>query len=656
MSKEYKWFVVSVVVMFILMSSVYGFSEASAASLAPSAQIGERVSSSADRVQHNIRFAIRGTEVEVSTVKTSFDTGEMKRNNYHFTDPAVLPRIHTGLTTTSHHYDPIVSDTPAGLKGYMVYYATEKNEQYYVLYEYDYSSNKLRKVHESENRIYIEPQLGMFYTMYEKDAVKYQYYSMATGKKVYTHGKIFKEREITDTKYAVSPIPKNRNFGVYCTATLKDCHYLEYGGIKGQKAKVSNLQMMHDMKTKLTSKSFQASSDVQLSVSQGNVHDRKSDWTVIATKNGKKTTLIKERVGYVHSFVSPERKTLVLVTESGLDSKMESSKVHLYDLKTLKKIRSYDSPYKARTESIQWVTEDEYVIEQYFSNPGGYPPSLYVIPENKHLKLRYDTYRDWKNHWNSFQFSTMFFPMEPVAIKSGNGVLAYKGQPSFYMGGQNYVPLQEFTQAFHIQYQLSKDRITFTRGQRSSSINKPSSQWVTLYNQTFIPLGKWNKDLGLKVSETKGGIYSTELIMSDEEKGTELAMAPKNLAFRAYARWMNSVGDGYQLDMVNTRTVESTVSDRLDSVVLNFDGTITYDYPESSLTELWFTSQDFNTVIGTLSVSDIPEKKWGFTTAKIPANVIQDGIVNVIVPGKKGISTYVYSVKLPAPFDKNKFE
>jgi len=30
--------------------------------------------------------------------------------------------------------------------------------------------------------------------------------------------------------------------------------------------------------------------------------------------------------------------------------------------------------------------------------------------------------------------------------------------------------------------------------------------------------------------------------------------------------------------------------------------------------------------------------------------------VNVIVPGKKGISTYVYSVKLPAPFDKNKFE
>jgi hypothetical protein len=246
--------------------------------------------------------------------------------------------------------------------------------------------------------------------------------------------------------------------------------------------------------------------------------------------------------------------------------------------------------------------------------------------------------------------------MELVAVKSGKGVLEYKGQPSFYMGGQNYVPLQEFTQAFHIQYQLDKDRITFTRGQRSSSINKPSSQLLTLYNQTFIPLGQWNKDMGLKVSETKGGIYNRELIMSDEEKGTELAMAPKDLPFRAYSRRMESVGDGYQLDKVYTSPVESSDTNGLNSVVLNFDGTLTYESPGEEVKELWFTSQDFNTVIGTLPVSSIPEKKWGFTTTKIPANLIQDGIVNVLIPGKKGLSTDVYSLKLPAPFDKNKFE
>lgn len=97
------------------------------------------------------------------------------------------------------------------------------------------------------------------------------------------------ERDLTDTKYVVSPIPQTRNFGVYCTDTL-DCHYLEYGGIKGKKAKVSDLWMKPDQKTGLSTKAFQVSADVHLNVSQGNTRDRKSDWTVVVTKNGKNHT------------------------------------------------------------------------------------------------------------------------------------------------------------------------------------------------------------------------------------------------------------------------------------------------------------------------------------------------------------------------------
>ncbi|MEK4076717.1 hypothetical protein MHI01_22990 [Paenibacillus sp. FSL M7-0656] len=652
MSRVSKWLIVSLVSIFIL--SMSQFTVSASTSITQTAQNAERSISSTDRVQHNIRFAIRGTEVTVTTLRTSFDTGELKENEYHFTDPAILPRIHTGLTTTSHQYDPIVSDTPAGLKGYITYYATDDKQHYYVLYEYDYSSNTLRKVHEGENRIHLEPQIGIYYTIYEKNVPKSNYYSMVTGKKVYTRGKLLLERDFTDTKYVVSPIPQTRNFGVYCTDTL-DCHYLEYGGIKGKKAKVSDLWMKPDQKTGLSTKAFQVSADVHLNVSQGNTRDRKSDWTVVVTKNGKKTTLIKERVGYVQSFISPERKTLVLVTENGLDSKMESSKVQVYDLKTLKRIRSYDSPYRARTESIQWITEDEYIIEQYFSNPGSYPPSLYVISENKHLKLNYGTYSDWKKYWNSFQFSNVFFPMEPVAIKSDQGVLEYKGQPTFYMEGQHYVPLEEFTKAFHIQYNLGKDRLTFTRGQRSSSVNQPSKQLLTLYNQTFIPLGQWSKDLGLKVSETKATGYNKQLSMSDEEKGTDLAMDSKILPFHARARWMDRVGESYQLDPVNTRPMESAVPDRIDGVVLNFDRTLTISSSKDSITELLFINPDYTSVLGKVSLTDIPERKWGFSTAKIPENMLQDGALNVIVPVKEGKSTMVYSLKLPEPFDKNKF-
>lgn len=188
MSRVSKWLIVSLVSIFIL--SMSEFTVSASTSIVQTAQNAERSISSKDRVQHNIRFAVRGTEVAVTTLRTSFDTGEIKENEYHFTDPAILPRIHTGLTTTSHQYDPIVSDTPAGLKGYITYYATDDNEYYYVLYEYDYSSNTLRKVHEDENRIYLEPQIGMYYTIYEKNVHKSNYYSMVTGKK-YTLAEIF---------------------------------------------------------------------------------------------------------------------------------------------------------------------------------------------------------------------------------------------------------------------------------------------------------------------------------------------------------------------------------------------------------------------------------------------------------------------------------
>lgn len=95
--------------------------------------------------------------------------------------------------------------------------------------------------------------------------------------------------------------------------------------------------------------------------------------------------------------------------------------------------------------------------------------------------------------------------------------------------------------------------------------------------------------------------------------------------------------------------------DRIDGVVLNFDRTLTISSSKDSITELLFINPDYTSVLGKVSLTDIPERKWGFSTAKIPENMLQDGVLNVIVPVKEGKSTMVYSLKLPEPFDKNKF-
>lgn len=238
-------------------------------------------------------------------------------------------------------------------------------------------------------------------------------------------------------------------------------------------------------------------------------------------------------------------------------------------------------------------------------------------------------------------------------------MLNYKGQPSFYLEGQHYVPLEEFAKAFHIQYVLGKDQITFSRGQRSSSVARSSSKLLTLYNQTFIPLGQWNKDLGLKVSETKAYWSNKELLISDDERNTSTAMTPESLAFHASARRIEKVGDMYKLDQINTKPLESFEPDRINGVVLNFDrsltlSTSTLHYMDLTR-ELLFTNQDYTQVLGTLSLTDMAEARWGISTAKIPEQALQDGILTMIIPTKEDESTLVYTLKLPDPFDKNNF-
>ncbi|WDQ32975.1 hypothetical protein PTQ21_01110 [Paenibacillus marchantiae] len=121
---------------------------------------------------------------------------------------------------------------------------------------------------------------------------------------------------------------------------------------------------------------------------------------------------------------------------------------------------------------------------------------------------------------------------------------------------------------------------------------------------------------------------------------------------------MERVGDMYKLDQINTKSLESFYPDRIDGVVLNFDRTLTLSTSTlhyMDLTRVLFTNQDYTKVLGTFSITDMPEARWGISTEKIPEQALQDGVLTMIIPTKEDESTLVYTLKLPGPFDKNNF-
>lgn len=74
---------------------------------------------------------------------------------------------------------------------------------------------------------------------------------------------------------------------------------------------------------------------------------------------------------------------IIIADSSGTVNKTQTGKVYVYDLKTLKLVQKYDALYKAYVTGIRWASDELYVIEYYFSNPGTYPPSFYYIPEGR---------------------------------------------------------------------------------------------------------------------------------------------------------------------------------------------------------------------------------------------------------------------------------
>jgi hypothetical protein len=585
------------------------------------------VGTTKDKIRHETHFLFAGNmdKITVRTIKTSFDTGERKANDYYFTDPTYLPKPANGEDFDTFINEASLVNSPTGLKSYAILEQTGSATKgtVWTLYEYDYKSFSLRKVVESKSPIILHEYIGFYviYTYFEKPN---QYYSLADSKLISTGGELIRPQDVENSDYTLSPQPKTRDYTVFCPKSdLKGCYLMQYGGGKGAAVKVTlnhrkgdSLAMDGDRVITVDSTKITLQSKFTSSFT--------FKWNIKGTINGKSKILFDKTATDVRTYISPNHKYLLLITEQRAHNGYSSSVVHIYNLKTLELIRKYDSQYKSNVTAVTWASEEMFIIEYYFSNPGNYPPSFYHIPAGISLQIPYMDYKSWKEHksWDNFTYEKMIFPALPLAIRSGNAMVNYQGQPAFLLKGQYYVPLKEFAAAFHIQYAIGAREITFTRGSRSAAVTLQGSEIVWTGFNDFLPLGSWNKALGLKVIDGR-------ITLSDEEQTSGLGLSQEVNDPQAVIVKMERDPSSGEFKVLTDPYYVNT-SDRVDEIVLNPDKTLSlvlWNYTGAFNVEV-YASSDLNKLITTIPLEAKSGETLTYTTAVIP----MDRTITIVLP------------------------
>ena len=70
--------------------------------------------------------------------------------------------------------------------------------------------------------------------------------------------------------------------------------------------------------------------------------------------------------------------------------------------------------------------------------------------------------------------------------------------------------------AFHVQFEENDQTYLFKRLDRTSKLAVSQSKRLIVKGKVFLPLGQWNKELGLKVAQVGMHSMSYEILISDE--------------------------------------------------------------------------------------------------------------------------------------------
>ncbi|WP_338553324.1 hypothetical protein [Paenibacillus sp. KS-LC4] len=625
----------------------------------PALGMAEAPATEKQRIRHMIDFDywVFGDSVNLTTYKISYDTGLVKRADYRFTDDSLLPQVRNGYLHNG--IASAVEDTPSGLKGYGLIDLINKSKQrVVVIYEFDYATLSLRKVREfslNQNQdAHLYSRVGLY--SIESKGSSAEFYSLSDNKPVFTGGVMLGSYQVGMTEYSMEPFPEGRNYIVYCSdANLKDCYQLKFGGDRGKNIKVTVNKAKYDAAEKIRTRTFTAGG-VKVTLEE-NRRFNPSKWKVTAIKDGQTSVFFEGYASNIKAFASPHEKNLLLTVETNKGKKLESSVVHMISLEKFQWLKKYKSPYNKEMTGVTWVSDDLYVGEHNIDIISDYPMYFTSFSSLSSIRAEYDPYLDEFMYagWTTFSNDDLFIVAVPVAIKAGRIVLESKEQNAFYLNEQYYVPLKEFSEAFHIDYSVGKENISFSRYERRASLSMKGNEVIRRGNNLYLPLGTWNEDLGLEVSETKDPSYTLffnklnmEVTLIDKEKEQSDGVSEE----------VNSIEK--EVRMLKRANPEAPFEEAADVTISRYGALVTLEHNKRLSIEgynLHFKDQTMMIEVYTTDLKKLLAKipvdvGWGKFDVRMLAPFIEDS-ATIIIPYKENL--YEAITVHYQPFDKEVF-
>ncbi|MCM3749521.1 hypothetical protein M3223_19390 [Paenibacillus pasadenensis] len=471
------------------------------------------------RTKVEIRPSMDLTEIIVKKYTVSFDTGISKVDTYRFNDPSLLLDPADGDLFEDDHMFAVTGLTSRGLKSYDTAYQLGDETEGVTLYEFDNTTNKLRKVTRSvwdAAPIDLYPYLDMYTAATHDDPGQVDFYSLFTAEKIKpgdsTDGVLISPNYFISGEFESSFTPKMPNeYAVYCKKfpSFTDCYRAGPGVELKEPVRVTK-----NIDNKASQKTPFHGGKSSLIVKNPIAGEGSKMWSVSGQMGSNSPFQLLKGVHRPSVVISPDRRYVAISARmSELDN---AYSVSVYDTSTFRLVDRLSSDKDIGFTRVEWQNNEVLLVHQASIWKDKFPsfyrnivlkksfsdPSLTSEHEDK-SSVQYDL----------FDRSSMLYLGEPVAIQHKNTLVRYKNQPSFRYNNAYYVPLSDFAKAFQIKYKPASQKIILTRTNKSAVVDLLKVEALHYKNEIYLPLGKWNEQLGLKIMSQEKQVMSRKLTL-----------------------------------------------------------------------------------------------------------------------------------------------
>ncbi|MFC7680728.1 hypothetical protein [Paenibacillus sp. GCM10028914] len=345
-----------------------------------------------------------GFQITVRTNVINFDTGESTKEEFVFNDKSLAPKV----KMEDKKIDGKLFNTPYGLKAYADFYDAKTS----TLYEFDFNSQKLRKVTETKDTIFLEPSLGIYSIRFKANGNSNE------------ASQPLRYYRISDNKYLFDGFYLRRihNMLKACSICTQGDYYIERGDKPfkvGYNGTLTPIKITDWEVPRIKQGEKYGTATIKFSKGSFILKHTSKDYKVsslVWVKNGKEKVLIPESKGYINTYnnftVSPNKKYLVVQKEVlGDKRRTEQQMYYIFDIENdMKLVRKLSAHYRL-SSAIEWYTDDLMKIVYYSSLPDRTPPYYYSISKNVSTKSTHDTdglfvvhsTKDYR-YWDDFSY------------------------------------------------------------------------------------------------------------------------------------------------------------------------------------------------------------------------------------------------------------